>query len=104
MNKGHGQVIQNATPIRVLVVDDSAFMRSAIGEMLAKDRGVRVVAMAKNGIEAVKMAQQFEPDVITLDIEMPEMDGLRQGKTKQGPFGLEYAEHEWDGISQGFSC
>jgi two-component system chemotaxis response regulator CheB len=62
--------------INVLVCDDSNFMRRAITTMLASDAAVRVVAEAKNGREAVELAKQHRPDVITLDVEMPEMDGL----------------------------
>ncbi|WP_432798388.1 protein-glutamate methylesterase/protein-glutamine glutaminase [Poriferisphaera sp. WC338] len=62
--------------IRVLVVDDSAFMRRAISDMLDSARDVTVIKTARNGAEAVKLAGELKPDVITLDIEMPEMDGL----------------------------
>jgi two-component system, chemotaxis family, protein-glutamate methylesterase/glutaminase len=60
---------------RVLVVDDSAFMRRAIGEVL-EAHGHKVVGRARNGVEAVELAQMLKPDVVTLDVEMPEMDGL----------------------------
>lgn len=62
--------------IRVLVIDDSAFMRRAISEMLNDAPGVEVVATGRNGKEGVELAKQHKPDVVTLDIEMPEMDGL----------------------------
>jgi len=62
--------------MRVLVTDDSAFMRRAIRSMLESEPGFEVVGVARNGREAVEMAQQYKPDAITLDIEMPEMDGL----------------------------
>jgi two-component system chemotaxis response regulator CheB len=62
--------------IKVLVCDDSAFMRRAISTMLTSDAGVSVVDVAKNGREAVEMAIKHKPDVITMDVEMPEMDGL----------------------------
>ena len=61
---------------RVLVVDDSAFMRRAISLMLSEDPGIDVVATARNGREGVELAAKLRPDVITMDIEMPEMDGL----------------------------
>jgi two-component system chemotaxis response regulator CheB len=63
-------------PVRVLVVDDSAFMRKAISMMLESDPEIKVVGMARNGIEGVDFAKRLKPDVITLDIEMPQMDGL----------------------------
>lgn len=62
--------------IRVLVVDDSAFMRRAIREMLMAEQDLDVIGLAKNGIEAIDMARRLKPDVVSLDIEMPQMDGL----------------------------
>ncbi len=62
--------------MRVLIVDDSAFMRRAISSMLNNEPDIQIVGLAKNGLEAVEFARKLKPDVITLDIEMPEMDGL----------------------------
>jgi len=62
--------------IKVLVVDDSAFMRKAIENMLKKEPNIEVVGFARNGVEAIEMVQKLKPDIITLDIEMPQMDGL----------------------------
>lgn len=62
--------------IRVLVVDDSAFMRKAISTMLEKDPEIKVIDTAKNGQECIEKVKKLDPDVITLDIEMPVMDGL----------------------------
>ncbi len=62
--------------MRVLVTDDSAFMRRAVCTMLTADPDIEVVGVAQNGREAVDLAKSLKPDVITLDIEMPEMDGL----------------------------
>lgn len=62
--------------MRVLVTDDSAFMRRAVCTMLNADPEIEVVGVAHNGKEAVELAKTLKPDVITLDIEMPEMDGL----------------------------
>jgi two-component system, chemotaxis family, protein-glutamate methylesterase/glutaminase len=62
--------------IRVLVVDDSAFMRSAISRMLSKDSLIEVVGTAKNGQEALEKVESLKPDVVTLDIEMPVMNGI----------------------------
>jgi two-component system chemotaxis response regulator CheB len=61
---------------RVLVTDDSAFMRRAIRQMLEEEPDIEVVAVAHDGKMAIEYAKQHEPDVITLDIEMPVMDGL----------------------------
>jgi len=62
--------------MRVLVVDDSAFMRRAITNMLESDSSIEVVDTARNGREGVEKVKSLKPDVITLDIEMPDMDGL----------------------------
>ena len=62
--------------IRVVVVDDSAFMRKAIGTMLENDPEIQVVGTGKNGQEGLELVRRLDPDVVTLDIEMPVMDGL----------------------------
>ena len=63
-------------PVRVLVVDDSRFFRKRIEEILKADSAIEVVGFAVNGQEAVDMAAQLSPDVITMDVEMPVMDGI----------------------------
>jgi len=62
--------------IRVLIVDDSAFMRNALGKMLASDPGIAVVGTARDGIEALEKIASLKPDLVTMDIEMPRMDGI----------------------------
>jgi two-component system chemotaxis response regulator CheB len=62
--------------INVLVVDDSAFSRQAIKSMLEADPDVNVVAIATDGMDAMSKTMKLKPDVITLDLEMPEMDGF----------------------------
>lgn len=62
--------------IKVVVVDDSAFMRKAISTMLTKDPEIDVVATARDGEEGLEMIRKHNPDVVTMDIEMPRMDGL----------------------------
>lgn len=61
---------------RVLVVDDSAFMRRVIGEAVASQADLELAGTAINGLDALLKVEQLNPDVVTLDIEMPEMDGL----------------------------
>lgn len=61
---------------RVLVVDDSAFMRKVIGDIINSDPDLEVVEKAKNGRDALDKIVKFDPDVVTLDVEMPEMDGI----------------------------
>ncbi len=62
--------------IRVLVVDDSIFMRTALIKMLESDSKIRVVDVAKDGEQALTKVQQHQPDVVTMDIEMPGLSGL----------------------------
>lgn len=62
--------------IKVLVVDDSMVMRQLLTEILEKDPNITVVDTAKNGVEAVIKTVELQPSVVTLDIEMPKMDGL----------------------------
>lgn len=62
--------------IRVLVVDDSAFMRKVITDMIHLQKEIEVIDTARNGSEAVEKVKTLKPDVVTLDIEMPVMDGL----------------------------
>lgn len=64
-------------PIRVLVVDDSALMRKMVGDIIQEAEGLALAGQAKNGLEALEMAERLRPDVITLDLEMPKMDGLQ---------------------------
>jgi two-component system chemotaxis response regulator CheB len=62
--------------IRVLVAEDSPTARQLLVEMLTSDPGITVVGEARNGLEAVEMAEKLRPDLITMDVEMPELDGL----------------------------
>ena len=63
-------------PIRVLIVDDSPFMRRAISSFFDDVDDIKVVGMAKNGEEGIWQIQELKPDIVTMDIEMPVMDGL----------------------------
>lgn len=63
-------------PIKVLVVDDSAFMRKAISRILEKHPCIKVVGTARDGLQAIEKISELDPDVVTLDINMPRMDGL----------------------------
>lgn len=62
--------------VRVLIVDDSAFMRQVIIKMLEADPEIKVVGYARDGNEALEKIQRFNPDVVTMDVEMPGLDGL----------------------------
>ncbi|MFI3221209.1 MAG: response regulator, partial [Methylococcales bacterium] len=63
--------------IKVLVVDDADFMIKAVSEILNSDDDIEVVGSAKNGLQALEKIKELAPDVITLDVDMPIMDGLR---------------------------
>ncbi len=62
--------------VKVLVVDDSGFFRRRVKEMLQTDARIEIVGDAANGKEAIQKTQELKPDVITMDIEMPVMDGI----------------------------
>ena len=63
-------------PIRVLVADDSAFARLVAMKALNADPGIEIIGTAEDGQQAVALARKQRPDVMTLDFEMPVMDGL----------------------------
>ncbi len=65
-----------AKTIEVLVVDDSAFMRKMLTDILDSTDDIRVSGTARNGLEAIDKVKEIKPDVITLDVHMPSMDGL----------------------------
>ncbi|MGE3459594.1 MAG: response regulator, partial [Kofleriaceae bacterium] len=69
---------------RVVVVDDSAFARSVLSRVLSATRAIDVVGTASNGTDALARIEQHDPDVITLDLTMPELDGLGVLRAVQG--------------------
>lgn len=68
--------MRGGLPLRVLVVDDSVFNRRSIGEILAQSPEIEVVGKAADGEEALRLVSNLKPDCITLDLEMPRMDGF----------------------------
>src|SRR5437764_6990491 len=70
------KIIRRGSRIRVLVVDDSVVIRRLVTHALGEDRSIEVVGSAPNGSIGLARVPQVNPDVITLDVEMPEMDGL----------------------------
>jgi len=66
--------------VKVLVVDDSGFFRRRVSEILSADPSIQVVGTATNGKEAIDQAMALKPDVITMDYEMPMMDGITATK------------------------
>src|SRR5512142_3280944 len=70
------RAVSSERPTRALVVDDSAYNRVTLTRMLESDPRIRVVATAVNGEDAIKQVMRHRPEVITLDLEMPIMDGF----------------------------
>jgi len=62
--------------IRTVIIDDSAFVRKVVKEMLSRSPQIDVVGSARNGEDALKMVEELEPDVVTCDLIMPELDGV----------------------------
>src|SRR3972149_3367731 len=62
--------------VRVLIVDDSAFIRRVLSDQITADGDLEVVGQAPNGRLALQRVEQLRPDVVVLDVEMPELDGL----------------------------
>lgn len=66
----------NSSSLRVLIADDSAFMRTALTRMIESDPAIRVAGTAQTGLEALDKIATLDPDVVTLDVEMPGLNGL----------------------------
>ena len=62
--------------LRVLVIDDSAYVRKVVREILSRSPFVEVVGTARDGLEALDLVERLEPDVVTCDLIMPELDGV----------------------------
>ncbi|KQQ52574.1 response regulator transcription factor [Plantibacter sp. Leaf314] len=71
--------------IDVLIADDQAMVRAGFGALLDAHEGIRVTGQAANGAEAVKLSARLDPDVILMDVRMPEMDGIEATKRILGP-------------------
>jgi DNA-binding NarL/FixJ family response regulator len=63
--------------IRVLIVDDHEMVRRNIAALIKREADLEVVGTATNGLEAIRLAEEIDPDVIILDVVMPELDGIR---------------------------
>ena len=65
-----------AAPVRVLVVDDSAYIRKVVKEMLSRSPALEVVGTARDSEEALELVERLQPDVVTCDLIMPGTDGV----------------------------
>lgn len=68
--------MSNLQKSKLLVVDDSAFMRKLISDFFSDNHQIEVIGTARNGKDAIKKIEQLKPDVVTMDVEMPEMNGM----------------------------
>ncbi len=88
-----GNAPLNADPTKILVVDDSALYRQSIYNVLREVADAAVVGSAKNGVEALKKIEQLDPDLLTLDVQMPDMDGIRGLAGDQAPAASAQGDH-----------
>ncbi len=72
--------------IRLVLVDDQKLIRESLAYLLENDEEMKVVGMGGNGLEAIDLCEQLKPDVVLMDIEMPEMDGVTATKTIKKQF------------------
>src|SRR4030088_408058 len=90
------------SPVRVLVVDDSALMRKLIPQMLATDESIEVVGTALDGTFCLKKIEELKPNVETLDLEMPGMNGidtLKEIMRRHAALGIVGSSHSTEGAS-----
>ena len=76
----HCSQIMLAKTLRVLIVDDHKLVRKSIEALLSREQDMQVVGTAENGRTAIQLAQAKEPDVIIMDVSMPELDGIRAAR------------------------
>src|SRR5258705_12197111 len=96
-----------SAPVRVLVIDDSALMRKLIPQIIERDRDIQVVGTAMDGEFGLKKIEELHPQVITLDLEMPRMDGmetLRQIMRKHKLPVIIVSSHPTEGASSTFKA
>ena len=87
------------TPIRLMLVDDQEIVRAGLRSLLERIPEIEVVGESSEGERAVELAAELEPDVVLMDVEMPEMDGLeasavirvKEKQTGQFMFGMSYS-------------
>ena len=67
---------QIPTKIKILIADDHPVVREGLSAMLSKEHDIQVVGEAENGVEAIEKARALQPDVVLMDLRMPELDGV----------------------------
>ena len=72
---------EGLVPIRLLIADDHALVRSGLRSMLQREPGIEIVGEARNGREAVELCRSLGPDLVLMDMRMPEMDWLEATRT-----------------------
>ena len=77
---------EGAVPIRLLIADDHALVRSGLRSMLQREPGIEIVGDARNGREAVELCRSLGPDLVLMDVRMPEMDGLEATRAVKREF------------------
>ncbi len=84
--------------IKALVVDDSPVVREFISQLLAEDPGIQVIGTARNGVEAIEFVEREKPDVVTMDITMPVMNGLEATRRimETHPVPIVIVSGNWD--------
>jgi len=72
---------EDAVPVRLLIADDHALVRSGLRRLLEREPDFEIVGEAGNGREAVELCRSLEPNLVLMDVRMPEMDGLQATRT-----------------------
>jgi DNA-binding NarL/FixJ family response regulator len=76
MTRGESQPEERSSPVRIVIADDHGLVRQGFQGMLAREEGFEVVGEAEDGREAVELCSRLRPDLVLMDVRMPEMDGL----------------------------